>query len=194
MAAYLAGVVTWPDEDTEAPWSYLNHIRAAYDGCKLPVKQTTESNARDTTEPEGGPDVAGSSEASVASQSPDYSSLENTVAELTRAMSTFTDIVKSASGTDDSDTDTKRPLRKTAQEAYAQCTDAMNRNPELRYDKEVYAWLEKNLDEHDDPYKLPKLETWLRYVGMARKYYGRQKATPRAGRERGKSIVKESDI
>jgi hypothetical protein len=56
---------------------------------------------------------------------------------------------------------------------------------------EVYA---RRCETHRGPAKLPKFSTWARYVRKALKYHGRQKNTPRTGRDPGKSIVPEGKI
>jgi len=66
-------------------------------------------------------------------------------------------------------------------------------------DRQAYQWLKCNgiPYSHDDPdhaaalhaYVLPSFETWSRQVRTARRIFGRQKNTPRAGRPHGRSVV-----
>jgi hypothetical protein len=67
--------------------------------------------------------------------------------------------------------------------------------------RDAYALL-KELDCQDDPdthveladYKLPSLDTWVRYVRKARNALGEQKSSTRRGRPHGKSIVRQDQI
>lgn len=58
-------------------------------------------------------------------------------------------------------------------------------------DDEAYRWLGSHMEPGDPP--MPARDTWLRYLREARKFYGIQKNSPRAGRT-GRSIVSEHDI
>lgn len=58
-------------------------------------------------------------------------------------------------------------------------------------DEQGYQWLGSHM-EPGDP-QMPVLDTWLRYLRAARKFYGVQKNSPRAGRT-GRSIVSVHDI
>ncbi len=57
-------------------------------------------------------------------------------------------------------------------------------------DDETYDWVE----QHNDDEPLPSRATWKRYVRNARRAHGRQKNTPRAARETGRSIVRGDEI
>jgi len=86
-------------------------------------------------------------------------------------------------------------LRPSAQKAYGQYSEAKTRNQSLDTDDEVYDWLSENKDDDNKPYKLPRRrDTWKRYIRRARKHYGGQKNSSRAGRETGRSIVKGNEI
>jgi hypothetical protein len=79
--------------------------------------------------------------------------------------------------------------------AYEQFEDTVLLNSDLQKPSvtlaEVYARL---CEGHHGPTKLPKSSTWTRYVRKALKYHGREKNTPRTGRDPGKSIVPEGKI
>jgi hypothetical protein len=85
-----------------------------------------------------------------------------------------------------------RELSPTREKAYRQyrCvvdSSALGPNPT---DREVYGWL----DRHNDGDEMPSLDSWQRYLGDARYYYGTQKRKPRRGRPHGKSIVRANEV
>jgi hypothetical protein len=79
------------------------------------------------------------------------------------------------------------------EKAYRQYKDATDKNPTQlngATDREVYEWLQKHAEDE----KLPSLDSWARYLRNARRHYGDQKNTPRAGRPTGKSVVRKDEI
>jgi len=84
-------------------------------------------------------------------------------------------------------TDGRQNLPLSCQRAYQQFKGAEERLGEVT-DKEVYDWLK---DDNDT--QLPPFDTWTRYLRAARRHYGTQKNTPRAGRT-GLSVVKWGEI
>lgn len=59
-------------------------------------------------------------------------------------------------------------------------------------DREMYDYLREELDE-ESGYRLPRYETWERYVREGREYHGTQKNSSPAGRS-GKSLVRNDQI
>ena len=59
---------------------------------------------------------------------------------------------------------------------------AINNFGEGKTDKEYYNLLKEQGYPGDDDYKIPSIETWIRYVKEGRKRYGTQKNTPRTYR------------
>jgi hypothetical protein len=84
-------------------------------------------------------------------------------------------------------------LPPSRQKAYGQYLDAVRQNPELANatDRAVYDAVKERLDAGES---LPTLETWSKYLRAARTYHAANKYQPRAGRERGKSIVTRDQI
>jgi hypothetical protein len=80
--------------------------------------------------------------------------------------------------------------------AYQQYQEAIARSRETdgvlskeSEDRAVYDWLTEHGEE-----RLPKFETWARYVRAARESSDTSKHSPRAGRTTGRSVVKRSEI
>jgi hypothetical protein len=106
-----------------------------------------------------------------------------------------------SSKSDTGATVTENPLESAkgwVKRAYASYLLAKQNLPGNPTDRVIYEWLNEN-----DPdwrtgdltdYDLPNLQTWLRYVGEARKITGTQKNTPRHGRGGSGSVVNSSDI
>ena len=72
-------------------------------------------------------------------------------------------------------------LRPCDQKAFSQYEHAVEQEPSIVRDDEAYDWLVEDL--RDDGISLPRRDNWLRYVGRARTYYGKQKNGPRIGNE-----------
>jgi len=86
-------------------------------------------------------------------------------------------------------TETDRPTNQAYELAYLSEQYALEQEPNLinAGDKEVWAWLLKNVPDHKD--KLPdSFDTFARYLRHARQDRGEQKNSPRAGR-RSRSVV-----
>ena len=106
-----------------------------------------------------------------------------------------------SSKSDTGATVTENPLESAkgwVKSAYASYLLAKQNLPGNPTDRVIYEWLNEN-----DPdwrtgdltdYDLPNLQTWIRYVGEARKITGTQKNTPRHGRGGSGSVVNSSDI
>ena len=74
--------------------------------------------------------------------------------------------------------------------AYGQYLSALPNGGDASTDGDCYDWAKA----HAEGSPLPALETWQRYVRQARRHYGQQKNSPRAGRSYGRSIVSARDI
>ena len=74
--------------------------------------------------------------------------------------------------------------------AYGQYLSAVSNVRDKATDRECYDWVKA----HNEGSPLPAFETWQRYVRQARQHHGQQKNTPRAGRNRGRSIALPEDI
>jgi hypothetical protein len=85
-----------------------------------------------------------------------------------------------------------KKLPPAEQKAYVIYKYAISKKPELEEatDNEVYDWLENN---HPEEYRLPSCETWKRQLRCARRYYGTQKNSLRAGRI-GHSIIQSEQL
>jgi hypothetical protein len=83
-------------------------------------------------------------------------------------------------------------LAPSRSKAYGQWQDAIRRNAALHdaTDREVYDWLNENLDDGE---QLPTFPTWRRYVSEGRKAYSTSKHTSRAGRT-GRSVVNRNKV
>jgi hypothetical protein len=84
-------------------------------------------------------------------------------------------------------------LSPSRQKAYSQYLHAIQQDTALAgaTDRDVYDWLENNLDDGED---LPTFATWGKYVREARSAAGENKNRPRAGRDTGRSIVRPDQI
>lgn len=85
--------------------------------------------------------------------------------------------------------------------AYQSQKYVKDKNAELKSAtlKQIYDWLadSENMSVEDHPYygrKMPKYETWEKYVREAQQHYGTQRNQPRAGRSYGRSVVREYQI
>lgn len=58
-------------------------------------------------------------------------------------------------------------------------------------DREAYEWL---VEYGYEEYEPPVFETWQRYLRRGRSYFGTQKNSPRAGRNTGRSAIKQEEI
>jgi hypothetical protein len=84
-------------------------------------------------------------------------------------------------------------LPPSREKAFRQYLQAVSNNPTQlngATDREVYDWLEV----HSEGERLPRFDTWSRYLREARDHYSAQKNTARTGRVTGKSVVSEDEI
>src|SRR5262249_3488292 len=83
-------------------------------------------------------------------------------------------------------------LKPSREKAYRLFQWAMEQNPSLKTDKEVYDWL---LERSDLPEELPNFGSWSKYLRDARAYYSDHKHTPRTtNKVSGKSVVRRDQI
>lgn len=84
------------------------------------------------------------------------------------------------------------------QKAYLSWKVAEGRNPPDLKDKAAYEWLREADDEHFSAelagYRLPSMDSWIRYVREVRKGLGESKHRSRKDRPHGPSIVRQEDI
>jgi hypothetical protein len=89
----------------------------------------------------------------------------------------------------DADNAGKPKLSPCHEKAFNSYNWAVSENAALDTDQEAYDWLKENYEE-----ELPDYENWGRYLRYARKALGKNKYTPRRGREQGRSIVRLDKI
>lgn len=78
------------------------------------------------------------------------------------------------------------------QRAYLEFQRAMDQNPSMKTDRDVYDWLVRHSDSSEE---LPKFNTWHRYLRAARDHYNDHKRTPRKSKTpSGKSVVRQDEI
>jgi hypothetical protein len=82
-------------------------------------------------------------------------------------------------------------LTKSQRNAFADFTNAST-NLIDQTDRSVYDWIREN-DNFIGRTEPPTFETWVRHLTAARKKTDSQKNTPRAGREHGKSVIRQSE-
>ena len=86
----------------------------------------------------------------------------------------------------------EKKLKASREKAYRLFLWAMEQNPSLKRDQDVYDWLNERPELPDD---LPNFDTWSKYLREARDYHDDHKRTPRITKEvRGKSVVHRDRI
>lgn len=86
----------------------------------------------------------------------------------------------------------EEPLRPSREKAYRLFQWAMEQNPNLKTDRDVYDWLNERTDV---PEELPNFPTWSKYLRESRAHHGDHKHTPRTKkRPSGKSVVLRDQI
>jgi hypothetical protein len=86
-------------------------------------------------------------------------------------------------------------LKPSREKAYRLFQWAMEQNPDLKTDREVYDWLQDRPDFPKEFEELPSFQSWAKYLRDARAHYGDHKHTPRRNKAiSGKSVVHRDQI